>query len=166
MPLHGNHWKLLRGKVRSFWRLSRYEQVWFIPVWCLLGVSKALIFSVSFKRLAPLLGRNSGPHPWIPLLTPEAELRAHRIGRLIRLAARYTPWDSNCFPQAIVARMLLGAQGIAYALYFGLARDREGMGQMAAHAWIAAGRVSVVGGASFQQFVVVECFVGTSLVIV
>ncbi|MBS1157633.1 MAG: hypothetical protein H6R15_52 [Proteobacteria bacterium] len=165
MPLHRRLWRQLRGKIRSFWHLSRYEQIWFFPVWCLLGVSKALIFSVSFKRLAPLLGYSSGPHPWIPLLTPEAEFHARRIGRLIRLAARYTPWDSNCFPQAMVARMLLGWRGIAYALFFGLARDSVGQGQMAAHAWLAAGRVNVVGGLCFERFVVVGCFVGAPFVL-
>ena len=85
-----------------------------------------------------------------------------QIGRAVRLAARYTPWDSNCFPQAVVARLLLGLYGIPYALFFGLRRDPDS-GAMLAHAWVAAGRVRVTGGESFGQFTVVGVFVSRNL---
>jgi len=96
------------------------------------------------------------------LVDGSQEQRALEIARLIRLAARHTPWNSNCFAQATAARLLLGLYHIPYVLYFGLARD-AGSRKMNAHAWVAAGRVRVTGGAAFGRFSVVGCFVAPQL---
>jgi len=85
------------------------------------------------------------------------------IGRVVRLTANYTPWDSNCFPQAITARFLMGLYRIPYIFFFGLLRDPTNPSGMKAHAWVAAGPVPVTGGVSFGQFTVVGCFVAPSL---
>jgi hypothetical protein len=153
----------LQRKVATFARQPRFIQAWFVPTWILLGLGKALIFGVSFRRLAPRLGRRAGIAPWVPLLTPAQEGRALLIGRTVRLAARYTPWDSNCFPQAVAARVLLGLYRVPYVLYFGLMRDPAEPANLKAHAWVAAGRVRVTGGTSFGQFTVVGAFVAPGL---
>lgn len=155
------HTILLR-KAKSFLRQPLSSQLGFALVWVLLGLAKALIFTIPFKRLAPRFGVHAGLSPWIPLLLPSQEKKALQIGRLVRLAARYTPWDSNCFPQAVVARILLGLYGIPYALNFGLMRDAT-TGEIKAHAWVSAGRIQVTGGASFMQFTTVGCFVSPQL---
>ena len=129
-----------------------------MPVWLMLGMSRALILTISFKRLAPWIGIHNGQAPWIPLLDRAQEARAAQIGRVVRLAARYTPWKSNCFPQALTARTLLGLYRIPYGLYFGLANDSS-TGELQAHAWVATGPVQVTGGAGFGEFTVVGCFV-------
>lgn len=148
----------IRRKAQNFRHQPRFIQFWLIPVWLILGISKALIFTVSFRRLAPRLGTPIGAIAWVPLLDPRQEARALQIGRVVRLAARYTPWESNCFPQAVAARVLLGMYGIPYALHFGLMRDPDSA-ELQAHAWVAAGRVPVTGGVSFGRFAVVGCFV-------
>jgi len=155
-------WRTLQRKTLSFLRQPRFTQLWFVPLWMLLGLSKAVIFTVSFRRLAPHLGAATGVAPWVPVLVPAQEARALQIGRAVRLAACYTPWNSNCFPQAVAARLLLGLYRIPYALYFGLMRDPETR-EFKAHAWIAAGRVRVTGNESFGQFTVVGCFVAPQL---
>lgn len=144
-------------KLRSFVRQPTFIQAWFLPLWVILGLGKLAIFIVSFKKLAPLLGHHAGIHPFIPLASIDEESRGHLIGRAIRLAAKYTPWDSNCFPQAIAARLLLGLYKIPYALYFGLSRDATSS-QVKAHAWVRSGKVRVSGGESFTEFVVVGIF--------
>lgn len=153
---------LLVRKARNFLRHPLFIKLWLIPVWLLLGISKAVIIIVSFKRLAPLLGVHDGAAPWVPLLGDAQAVRALAIGRVVRLAARYTPWDTNCFPQAVTARLLLGLYRIPYALYFGVARDPLN-DAMKAHAWVTAGRIRVTGGSGFRQFTVVGCFVAPQL---
>lgn len=156
---------ILRRKARSFLLRPLFQQIWFLPSWVLLGISKALIFTISFKRLAPKLGYAAGPILWIPILTPSQQIRALQIGRVIKLASEYTPWDSNCFPQAVTARCLLGLYGIPYTMFFGLSSDPETR-KMKAHAWVTAGAVNVTGGASFHQFTVVGSFVTPQLSLV
>lgn len=124
----------------------------------MLGISRALILTVSFKRLTRWIGSHDGLAPWIPLLDPAKELRAAKIGRVIRLVARYTPWVANCFPQALTACALLGLYRIPYGLYFGLNSDGSD-GELHAHAWVATGRVHVTGGVGFGEYTVVGCFV-------
>ena len=153
---------IILRKVRSFFQHPPFIQLWFLPLWFLLGICKALIFSVSFKRLAPFFGVPVGISASIPLLQSHQELLALNIGRAIRLAANYTPWNSNCFPQAIAARILLGLYGVPYVLSFGLMRDPTNL-EVKAHAWVSAGRVSVTGGASFQAYSVVGVFVSPLL---
>jgi hypothetical protein len=144
-------------KVRSFLQQPIFIKLWFLPLWFLLGVCKAFIFTVSFKRLAPIFGVTLGISVLVPLLPPDQEQLALKIGRAVRLAANYTPWDSNCFPQAIAARILLGLYRVPYVLYFGLMREPQ-TSEIKAHAWVAAGRVNVTGGASFDVYSVVGVF--------
>ncbi|MES2018801.1 MAG: lasso peptide biosynthesis B2 protein [Pseudomonadota bacterium] len=145
---------------RAVTRLGCFELALLLPVLVLLGLSRLLILCLTFRRIAPWLGAQGGTLAWTPLLAPDQERRAARIGRLVLQVARHTPWQSNCFPQAVTARLLLGACGIPYNLFFGLARSDAGL---AAHAWVVAGRVHVSGGASFGRFTVVACFFTRSL---
>lgn len=153
---------LLTRKARGFARRPRFEQAWFLPAWLLLGASRLLILAMPFRSLAPHLGTHSGTAPWVPLVDARREATALSISRVVKMAARHTPWVSNCFPQAVTARILLGLYGIPYCIFFGVSRlpsDPE----MKAHAWVAAGRVRVTGGASFAHFTVVGCFVAPGL---
>jgi hypothetical protein len=152
------------GKARSFLRQPRFVQLWFLPVWLLLAISKVLIFTIPFQRLAPRLGVRTGIAPWVPHLTPEQTHRARLIGRVVQMTARYTFWNANCFPQAITARWLLGLYNVPYVFFFGLSRDASDPAGMKAHAWVAAGPVRVTGGYSFHQFTVVGCFAEAGLV--
>ncbi len=145
-------------KSRSFARRSRFEKAWFLPAWLLLGICRFFILFVPFRHLAFRLGTHTGLNSWIPLVDSGQKERALSIGRVIALGARYTPWDTNCFPQAVAAKVLLGIYGIPNSLFLGVARN-PAEGKLSAHAWVTAGRVRVTGGFSFDQFTVVGCFV-------
>ncbi|CAK0745209.1 hypothetical protein CCP3SC1_140050 [Gammaproteobacteria bacterium] len=116
-----------------------------------------MILTVQFPRLATCLGVHFGNQSVIPILSTSQQIRAFHIGRVVRLTAGYTPWESNCFPQAVTARLLLGLYRIPYALFFGVAKNGES--EMEAHAWVAAGPVRVTGSDGFSGFTVVGVFV-------
>lgn len=145
-------------KARSFARRPLFEQAWFMPAWLLLGASRLLILIVPFRSLAPHLGKQEGSAPWVPLLDARRSITAHSIRRVVEMTAKYTFWKSNCFPQAVTARVLLGLYGIPYAIFFGISRGTDKTA-MQAHAWVVSGRIAVCGGNSFEQFAVVGCFV-------
>lgn len=151
------------SRISNLLSQPRFVQFWLLPVWIMLGIARLLIMTICFRHLAPRLGRQCANSPWLPLLSPAQEGRAWLIGRVIGLAAKYTPWESNCFPQAVVARILLGLHGLPYILYLGLMHDPADSKQMKAHAWVVAGRVRVTGGVSFGRFTVVGCFVSPRL---
>lgn len=62
----------------------------------------------------------------------------------MQTAATRTPWRSDCFPQALTARLLLRAAGVPHTVTFGLRRDDSGA--LKAHVWVAAEQVAVTGG--------------------
>nr|WP_230681343.1 lasso peptide biosynthesis B2 protein [Paracidovorax cattleyae] len=92
-----------------------------------------------------------------PPLEQRGWRRAQQIGRTLRLAARHTPWQSNCLAQALAARCLLGVFGIPHAVCFGVARLDAS--QLQAHAWVVAGQGFVTGGVGAQRFTCTGCFV-------
>ncbi|WP_071694660.1 lasso peptide biosynthesis B2 protein [Halomonas sp. QHL1] len=145
-------------KAARFFHKPAFTKYWFIPVWLMLGFSRLLIVMISFRRLAPYLGRAVGLSAYSHLLTGDQEAQALRIAQVIRLTAHYCPWVANCFPQAITARLLLGLYHIPYSLYFGLCRDPE-TSEFKAHAWVTAGRIPVSGGQSFHLYTVVGCYI-------
>ena len=150
------------GKLRVFFRYPVFVKVWFLPVLLGLGIARLAILTISFKRLVPRLGVSVGISPWVPLLDGRQKYRARMIGQVIRLSARYTPWNSNCFPQAIVASVMLGLYRVPYCLFFGVRRS-SATGAFDAHAWVAAGRVRVIGGLGFDKYTVVGVFVSRQL---
>ena len=50
----------IKRKTLNFLHTSRWIQLGFIPAWLLLGVVKAIIFTILLKRLAPRLGVFTG----------------------------------------------------------------------------------------------------------
>lgn len=144
--------------VRRYLHQPLFIQLWAIPVWFLLGLSKLCIIRVSFKQLAIRLGYYQADQFWVPLITKRQYQRAILIGRLVRGIAPYTLWDSNCFPQAITAQLLLRLYGIPSALYLGLAKAHQSP-TLQAHAWLCSGQVRVTGGFSFNQFTPVAQFI-------
>ena len=132
--------------------------VWLLPAWIMLGLSRLAILLLSFKRIARWLGVHEGIATQVPIVAKRHERMAASIGRATRVAARFTPWTSNCFPQAITARLILALYGIPHALYFGVKRDGEA-DELLAHAWVVSGRSNVTGGRSFGKYTTVGCFV-------
>lgn len=149
-------------KARSLSRKPPFVLLWLVPVWLLLGVAKAAISLATLKKLLATIGRQADPFPFRPVASPDQVRRALLIGRVVRLAAGYTPWESNCFPQAVVACLLLRLHRVPYALYFGVRRP-DGQQDLEAHAWVVSGPVDVTGGASFGHFTVVSAFLSPLL---
>ena len=129
--------------------------------WMLIGTASFAVAVLPFRRIAPVLGRNLGTASLTPLASPEAMRRAIHIGQAISLAAKYMPARSDCLPQAMAAAILCRALRVPYAAYFGASVSAAGReGELAAHAWVQSGQVTVSGGmGSFQQYGVVACFV-------
>lgn len=128
----------------------------FAPAFLLLGLSRAALLTLPFRRIAPLLGRDMRAAVAVPLAGEQEVARALHIGRAVRTAARYTPWQSRCLAQAMAARALLGLCGLPYGLYLGV--DGRGRSAVVAHAWVCCGRAAVTGGHAFGRYAVVGTF--------
>jgi len=144
-------------KLRSMRRLSLFSILWFPIVWLGLGLARASILVITFKRLSPILGRKSLTLD-MQVFPNDAQIRrAVQIRKVIEMGARNSPWVANCFPQAIVGRVLLGLYRIPYCLFFGMRRDKE-TADLLAHAWIMAGPEYVTGRCGGETYTAVGCY--------
>ena len=130
---------------RGFSLLGHKDQVRLLAAWSLLGLSRLAILVLPFSVVRRVLGERRD----LRAAASPAELdgaslgTAARIGVAIHLASRHTPWRSECYPQALTARALLGLARIPHVVSFGVRRDG---GSLVAHAWVHAGSVTVTGG--------------------
>ena len=130
---------------RGFSLLGHRDQARLMAAWSLLGLTRLMILALPFSVVRRLLGERRDPRVQAvpPELDDDALARATRIGVTVGLAARHTPWRSECYPQALTARILLGIARIPHTVSFGVRRDGDAL---VAHAWVHAGTVTVTGG--------------------
>ncbi len=127
-----------------------------VPTWTLLGLARLSLVLVAQKRLAMFYGQDLGTTVWLPLTTPAQDARARHVRAALGIAARYSPWRADCYPQALTARLLLALFRVPHVMCFGL---RRRAGAAHAHAWVRAGRVPVCGGEGFGRYTLVRAFV-------
>ena len=67
------------------------------------------------------------------------------------------PWRADCYPQAIIARLVLGLYRLPWTVSMGVRRD-PASGEMQAHAWVECGGLCVTGGNSNDSYSLVGVF--------
>jgi hypothetical protein len=128
-------------------RLRWRDQLLLVEAVVLLGLARATILLIPFKRIAPHLGETQQE-----TAPGTANAAASHIAHAIRLASRHTPWSSNCFAQALAAHLMLRRRGAANTLYLGIYKD---MTSFAAHAWLRNGDPIVTGAPEHKRFMVI-----------
>jgi Transglutaminase-like superfamily len=114
-----------------------------------LAVARLAVVAVPFRILARRLGARRAETPTTGAVHPASG----RVEWAIAVAARRTPWRSQCLEQAIAAKAMLRRRGIESTLYLGVARD-----PVQAHAWLRVGDRNVTGGADVDRYAVVASF--------
>jgi Transglutaminase-like superfamily len=125
--------------------------------WLLLWPARIAIALFPLRFLARFYGRDHGANAVIPIASTAQISHAHYIATAIALAAKYSPASANCYPQALLARLLLWIANLPHALFFGLERGSSAT-ELKAHAWVMVGPVAVTGRHSFENHTVVRCY--------
>lgn len=150
----------------TFLKLSFSDQVLVPVIWLMLGLARATVLLVPLRYFSSWLGVSTKTAVYTPVLLPSQINRAHSLGRLVRAAANITPWETVCFPQALVACWMLRIVGIPYTMHFGLAKSTDPFEKdpMKAHAWVTAGSIAVTGGRNnLFKYTVVGSFISPLL---
>ena len=114
----------------------------------------------SFKRLTRSLQHHPHLSPGIEV-DRQLLVKADRIGKLVAIAARYTPWQSLCLVQVLVVQRLLAQQHIPGQFYLGVRSGSENNADptgLSAHAWLQCGEAIVSGAAGHELFTIVSTF--------
>lgn len=144
-------------KSKKFYNLSFKEKKTFFEAYFLVGIMRAAILGVSFKRLTRSLEHQKSALNISPLDCKETQT-ALSVGKAIRMASANTPWESTCLAQSLAARMMLQRRGIPGVFFLGVAKNEEGVEKMKAHSWSQCGDVIVTGGDGYEDFTVLSIF--------
>lgn len=140
--------------IKNFFSFSFKDKLLVLYTFFLCGVVRLAILTVPFTHIKRYLGKHNVQS------TEDVDQKnykiAYRIRRIVTATAKYTPWQSKCLVQAIVAQHLLKKSHLATTLYFGVAKDEQG--EMKAHAWLRYGKMMVTGGEFAGYFKIVGCF--------
>jgi hypothetical protein len=132
-------------KTAKFAKLPRRRKKLFLEAFVTLGIMRAAILTVAFKRLVRGLHHTaSEAEPKTP--TDAQRTLSAEIAKAIRMAANNTPWESACLVQALTAQRMLRRRGIPGVFYLGVMRNRDADEKMKAHAWSKCGDLVLTGG--------------------
>ncbi len=144
--------------IKKFIILNRTNQIAFVEAYLLLGLLRLAILTLPFKWLTRSLVQCSESDISISSLNGAQREVVALVARAIPRAARFTPWESVCLPQALAAYKMLDRRGISGLFYLGLRKDEGGSEPLEAHAWSQAGDVIVSGESGCESFTVVSVF--------
>lgn len=155
--------RVLARKLRNAWRLPLHEKLWILLLYPYSGIIRASMTLFHFRTLSKALGQHYQNVTLSPVVTEAQRMKAWRIGRIVELTARMTPWESKCLVQAAMARTLLGFYGIPYILHIGALMTDDETKPLKAHAWVKVGPWIITGREGHQAFGIVSSFVSPSL---
>lgn len=137
-------------KLLAFIRLKPQEKWLFMLSFLLLGLAKLSIKTLPFKWVSKGFGvKLNANQSTSPQITNQQKKRVIRLYKMIKLAAIYTPWNSNCLPQAMVARIYCAMYKIPYKFFIGVERSTSSKG-LNLHAWVMTGPIALTGGNCFK----------------
>ena len=146
----------MKTKLGKFRALSSTEKRLLIEAYIRLGIMRAAILTVSFKRLTRSLMRlQDVREPGVDV--GQLEL-AKAIGKAVRTAANNTPWESACLTQVLVAQRMLQKRGIGGVIYIGATMDSSNEEMLRAHAWLKSGGEFITGEEGRGDYTVLTSF--------
>lgn len=152
----------LRRRLAKLFHLPWQDRWLLFETYILLGLARLAINIIPLRRLAPWIGAQAQETP--AEISPAHLREAVRIAWAVRTVSRYTPWQSNCYPQALTAKLLLRRKQIPSTLYLGATLHPATAGQpasgpaMTAHAWLRCGPLYVTGGRGQDTYTVLAAF--------
>ena len=143
--------------ILRFFNLSFSDKCLSLEAYILLGIARIAVLVLPFRWVASSIGKQIRIDEAIDnenIMLPISEIR--RIGRAIRRAGRYTPWNSNCLAKAIAGQYMLHRRQISNSLYFGMHKVN---GKFEAHAWLRSNGMVLTGGSDLDRYTIVAKFV-------
>ena len=135
----------LNEKLARFGELEGADKWLFLRAVAWLAAARVMLIVMSFQRLSGRLaaGDTASSEP------PDQEY-LRRVSFAVAAAANNVPWRSDCFPQAIAARILLSRHGYDSTIHLGV--EKTPPDAIAGHAWLTCGGIVVTGGADLDRY--------------
>ncbi len=148
---------MLLNNLKKFSALSAKERAFFVEAYITLGFMRAVILSLSFKRLTRTLEQSTKNETNVSVQDAQMQT-AMTIAKVISKAANHTPWESTCLTQSLTVHRMLNKRGIPGLFYLGAAKDESVQDKMKAHSWSQCGSTILTGENGHEEFTVLSVF--------
>jgi hypothetical protein len=137
-------------KIQSFARTDRRVKLLFFRAYFLSAFVK---FSLIFLPFRKVLNWQGSVHIESSDQPDEASLDFRKsLQSAMRLCDKYTIWKTECYTQALTAKIILNRKGIPGTIYIGFQKNDKGIYK--GHAWLRSYDRIITGGAEKHNYLV------------
>jgi hypothetical protein len=141
-------------KIKSFADTPASFKWIFLKAWFLSAFVKITLVFLPFSRVMKWKGQPGKETPTLP--DPRTDEYRRMLQSAMRLVALYTPWKSECYTQALTAKIILQQRGMPATIYIGFRRDRTGAYE--GHAWLRSYDRIITGNQEINTYQVHTCY--------
>ena len=142
-------------KIKKFASLTSAEKKLFIEAYITLGIMRAAILVLSFKRITRSL-EHYPEQKKPPVLDPRDLTMALAVGKAVERASSHTPWESACLVQVLSAQRMLQKRSIEGVFYLGAAKAKQSREKIEAHAWLQCDHRIITGAEGHEKYTVLS----------
>lgn len=140
----------LYTKLQSFSRTDREVKYLFLKAYTLSAFVK---FSLIFLRFKVILNWQGKINSETLDTTHDFSLAFRKnVKSAMRLCDKYTFWKTECYTQALTAKILLNRNDIPCTIYIGFKKDEHG--KYEGHAWLRSYDMIITGGEKLDNYTV------------
>jgi hypothetical protein len=144
--------------MQKFAALGASRQRLLLRIWLLLAWARLRLLRNGLAHFTAGLTRHQTVPATLPL-APEQLAQAIELGRLVSIAARYTPWQSRCLTQVLVLQRLLEQRQIPGSFSLGVQQGGSKAERVFnAHAWLQCGNTIVNGAVVDAHYTTLSTF--------
>ena len=119
-------------KIQSFVRADRTVKILFLRAYFLSAIVKFTLVFLPFRKVLNWQGKFNIESPD---RQDDASLEFRKsLQSAMRLCDKYTFWKTECYTQALTAKIILNKKGIPGTVYIGFTKNEKG--EYKGHAWL------------------------------
>lgn len=137
-------------KIKSFFSVHWEIKLLFFKAYILSAFVK---FSLIFLKFKVILNWQGKINSETTDKTDDYSLTFRKnVKSAMRLCDKYTFWKTECYTQALTAKILLNRNGIPCTIYIGFKKDENG--KYEGHAWLRSYDMLITGGEKIDNYTV------------
>lgn len=140
----------LYRKIQTAYRSDPALRSLFWQSYILSALVKFTLVFLPFRKVLAWQGKINVETPAIP---DEATAGFRKtLQSAMRLCDQYTFWKTECYTQALTAKILLGRRGIPSTVYIGFHKQEDG--RYAGHAWLRSYDRIITGREGMEKYTI------------
>jgi hypothetical protein len=147
--------KLLKKADRFIKMPALRKRLFFEAVFTSAIVKFSLLF-MPFNKVSRWLGNRNPEGISENQISSEYNIYVLETEKALKLCDKYAPWPTECYTQALTAKILLQRRSISSVLYIGFKKGANN--KFEGHAWLISQNHVITGHCDFSQFQVHSFF--------